>query len=220
MTRLGLTTATLLLAWASAYGQEATTDDAGRALVESFVNDVDTLVAGFEQSLIDASGQVVEVTSGSLEIMRPDRFRWTYVEPYEQILIADGMNMWSYDVDLAQVTVKPQAEALSNTPALLLGGSAAALEQFENEGSVVKDGTTWVTLRPRNTESGFLRVELGFADSRIGKMVFFDHLDQTTIVTLFDVVINEPVDANRFVFSAPADVDLIGSPAVAEATSP
>jgi len=119
------------------------------------------------------------------------------------------------DVDLEQVTVKPQADALANTPALLLGGSDTALEQFEYQGTTVEDEVTWVRLVPVSTESGFVRVELAFVEDQLRRMVFFDSLDQTTYVTLENVSVNEPVDAGRFVFTVPEDVDLVGKPAVA-----
>ena len=106
-------------------------EETGRQLVDSFVEDITTFSAGFEQVLLDPDGEVLERTTGTLEISRPGKFRWSYTEPYEQWLIADGLNIWSYDVDLAQVTVKPQAEALANTPALLLGGAEDALDQFD-----------------------------------------------------------------------------------------
>ncbi|MDH3547575.1 MAG: outer membrane lipoprotein chaperone LolA [Gammaproteobacteria bacterium] len=199
------------------YGAPAD-QDPGPQLVDEFITDIATLACRFEQSLIDADGEVVEVTSGTLEIKRPGRFRWTYIEPYEQILVADGLNIWSYDVDLAQVTVKPQAQALSNTPALLLGGSPDAIEQFIHEGSYVENDTTWVRMRPKNTDSGFLRVELGFVHGLLSRMVFFDNLDQTTVVSLHDVSVNEPIDAGRFEFSAPDGTDVVGSPAVADAS--
>ena len=128
---------------------DAVAADDGAQLVESFVNDITTLQGRFEQSLLDANGEVLERTSGTLQIQRPGQFRWRYVQPYEQELIADGLNIWSYDVDLAQVTVKPQAEALANTPALLLGGSEDAMQQFNNDGSYEEAGTTWVQLSCR-----------------------------------------------------------------------
>ena len=165
--------------------------------------------------MISAEGDLVEVTRGRLEIQRPDRFRWAYSEPYEQWLIADGLNIWSYDLDLEQVTVKSQADALANTPAMLLGGSDDALDAFEYQGTTVEDGTTWVRLVPVNTESGFVRVELAFVDGQLWRMVFFDNLEQTTFVALENVVVNEPISAERFEFSVPEDVDLVGRPAVA-----
>ena len=90
-----------------AYAQ-ATVDELGQKLVNDFVTNVITLESRFEQSLIDADGAVLERTSGTLEIQRPTRFRWSYSEPYEQWLVADGVNIWSYDLDLEQVTVRIQ----------------------------------------------------------------------------------------------------------------
>ena len=166
--------------------------------------------------LIDADGAVIERTTGTLEISRPGKFRWSYVEPYEQWLIADGLNIWSYDVDLAQVTVKPQSDALANTPALLLSGSANALDQFDYEGSYDETVTTWVKLAPRNTDSGFLRMELGFIDDTLNRMVFFDNLEQTTLVEFRDVAVNGQIDPARFEFLVPDGVDVVGMPAVAD----
>lgn len=195
-------------------------DALGEKLVNDFLINVITLEARFEQSLIDADGAIVERTSGTLEIERPTRFRWTYTDPYEQWLIADGLNIWSYDLDLEQVTVKPQGEALANTPALLLGGSENALEQFDFGGTTIEEVTTWVRLEPKNKESGFNRVELGFIDNRLRRMVFFDNLEQTTLVALYDVTVNEPIDAARFDFAVPEGVDLVGTPLMPVATGP
>ena len=209
-----------LLFAASAAIADADDQDAGKRLVNEFVEDVVTFQSQFEQALIDAEGQVVENTTGTLEIQRPGQFRWSYIEPYEQWLVADGVNVWSYDLDLAQVTVKPQAEALANTPALLLGGADGALEQFNYEGSYIEKETTWVQLTPKNTESGFMRVELGFRQDTLRRMVFFDNLQQTTLVDLTEVVVNEPIDPSRFEFLVPADVDVVGVPAAADTLDP
>ena len=204
----------------SAANAQSSVDDIGEKLVNDFVNNVITLDGRFEQSLIDAEGTIVETTSGTLEIQRPTRFRWSYTEPYEQWLVADGVNIWSYDLDLEQVTVKAQAEALANTPALLLGGSENALEQFEFGGTTIEEFTTWVRLDPIDKNSGFNRVELGFIDSQLQRMIFFDNLEQTTLVALRDVKINEPIDDDRFTFVVPEDVDLVGTPATGISEDP
>lgn len=213
MRQLSLSIAALLFAVA-VHSAETVIDD-GEALVNEFVTDVVTFSGDFEQSLIDPDGRLLETTTGTLEIQRPGRFRWVYTEPYEQWLIADGDNIWSYDVDLEQVTVKPQADALANTPALLLGGSGEAMDQFEYGGSFEESGLTWVRLLPVDTDSGFRRVELGFTDRRLDRMVFFDNLEQTTVVVFKNVVVNKPIDAGRFEFVVPDDVDVVGKPVAA-----
>ncbi|MGB5687641.1 MAG: outer membrane lipoprotein chaperone LolA [Woeseiaceae bacterium] len=199
---------------------QARLEGVGEQLVNDFLENVITLQGRFEQSLIDAEGEVTERSSGTLKIERPGRFRWSYSEPYEQWLVADGLNIWSYDVELAQVTVKPQADALANTPALLLGGSVEALQQFRFDKAMIESGTTWVRMIPVDTSSGFERMELGFFDGQLTRMVFFDNLDQTTLVALYDVTTNEPIDAEQFSFTVPDDVDLVGVPVVAETLSP
>ena len=214
-----LTVLAINLAGTAAYAQ-AMVDEVGEKLVNDFVNDVITLQGRFEQSLIDAGGAIIERTSGTLEIERPGRFNWAYSQPYEQLLVADGLNIWSYDVDLAQVTVKAQAKALANTPALLLGGTEDALSQFRFDGSMVEMGTTWVRMVPVDTKSGFERMELGFFEGQLSRMVFFDNLDQKTLVVLYDVTTNEPIDAERFEFRVPDDADLVGVPVAAEESTP
>ena len=47
------------------------------------------------------------------------------------------------------------------------------------------------------------------------QMVFFDNLDQTTAVVLNNVAVNEPIDASQFEFVVPDDVDVVGTPAIA-----
>ena len=208
---MGLVGLTLLSPLVAAEA-DAYADEKAKALLERFVSNIQTLQGRFEQSLVDADQQVVEESSGTLEIQRPGQFRWVYTEPYEQVLVADGLNIWSYDVDLAQVTVKPQAEVLSNTPASLLGGSPDALDQFDYMGSFNDRGTVWVRLRPKDKENGFNRVELGFNDGKLSRMLFTDNLEQTTLIALFDVSLNREIDADVFEFNPPDDVDIVGTP--------
>ena len=190
----------------------AAPSEEGRTLVESFVEGVETMQGRFEQSLVDANDRIVETSAGTFEIRRPGRFRWSYTEPYEQLLVADGRNVWSYDVELAQVTVKPQTEVLGSTPALLLGGAGDVLEDFTVVDSFEDRGTTWVRLVPEETESSFSSVELGFTAGRLSRMIFADNLEQTTLVALFDVQLNEPLDLSRFEFTPPPGVDVVGEP--------
>lgn len=207
--------------WSPVVAGEPATGGAadGMALVDNFVRNVRTLSGNFQQSLVDADDQVVETSSGTLEIRRPGQFRWAYVEPYEQLLVADGRNVWSYDVDLAQVTVKPQAEVLSNTPALLLGGSSDALDQFDYVDSFIDRGTTWVRLLPKDAENGFSKVELGFNNGDLTRMMFFDNLEQTTLIALFDVTLNQDIDSQHFRFEPPDGVDVVGTPAAIDANA-
>lgn len=180
-------------------------------VLHAFLEDVKTLSARFEQTLVDADDNLVEESSGTLEIARPGRFRWTYEEPYEQLLVADGRNVWSYDVDLEQVTVKPQAEVLGNTPAILLGGGGNVLDDFDIVETFEDRGTTWVRLQPKRDDGGFRTVDLGFDGDVLQRMIFRDTLGQSTLIALHDVTVNAPLDAARFRFEPPAGTDVVGT---------
>ena len=184
----------------------------GQQLIDDFVNNVTTISGRFEQQLVDADDIVIDRSSGTIEIQKPGRFRWTYLEPYEHILVADGLNIWSYDVDLEQVTVKAQAEVLASTPALLLGGSHKVLDDFEYIGSFADRDTIWVRLRPRTVDNGFTKVEFGFNEGQLDRMIFSDNLGQTTLIKLFNLSLNESIDESVFSFSPPANVDVVGQP--------
>lgn len=218
MRRTRKLTAVLPLLAITLVAAASSADDAlrGESLVEAFVTDVTTLSARFEQSVIDAQGELLDQSNGSIAIARPGRFRWATDEPYEQQVIADGLNVWSYDVDLAQVTVKAQAEALASTPAMLLGGGRDALEEFLIEETVPDGDVTWVRMVPRDDSSGFKRLVLGFEEEKLRRMVFLDNLEQQTVVELSDVVYNAAFDGASFEFTPPDDVDIVGTPATGE----
>jgi len=205
-------TAGIPLIFVLALASHAQEESDGQQLLDHFVNDIQTLSGRFEQQLVDADDIVVDESSGTIQIQKPGQFRWTYLEPYEQILVADGLNVWSYDVDLEQVTVKSQAEVLASTPALLLGGSQSVLDDFEYIGSFTERDTVWVRLRPKSEGNGFTRVELGFDEGQLGRMIFSDSLGQTTLIALFDLTVNETIDEHQFRFLPPPGVDVVGRP--------
>lgn len=198
----------------AALGQQAFAQDdtEGQKLIEDFLNNITTISGRFEQQLVDADDVVIETSTGTLDVRRPGQFRWSYISPYQQLLIADGLNIWSYDVDLEQVTVKAQERALGSTPAILLGGSSEVLDDFDYIGSFTDRGTVWIRLRPKDTDNGFSMVELGFTNEKLSRMLFVDNLEQTTIVALYDVEFNELIDDEQFAFAPPAGVDVVGVP--------
>ncbi len=211
MNRAALIVAAALISF-GASADEPQENDEGLALVNAFVNEITAFSADFQQTLLDADKNVVDSSAGRLLIQRPNQFRWDNTEPYEQWLIADGKNIWSYDLDLEQVTVKSQAESLANTPAAILSGNGTSLDQFRHVETYREDAFLWVRLEPVDADSGFSRMELGFLNETLNRMVFFDSLGQTTLVQLDNVAVNPKLSATLFEFAVPDGVDLIGTP--------
>jgi outer membrane lipoprotein carrier protein len=212
-------------------------DDSGSALF-SYLNGLNTLSTNFTQTVTDAHGVQSEGGSGSLEVQRPNRFRWDYRPNPEgsagsngaagsaapspdagsdadsgQLMVADGKNLWFYDRELAQVTVKPITAALSSTPIMLLSSSPEQLrETFELTAAPSREGLSWVQVKPHNATADFSSAELGFDGQRLERMIVHDNLGQTVRLDFQHPERNVSLPATRFAFKPPKGVDVIGTP--------
>jgi outer membrane lipoprotein carrier protein len=200
--------------------------------LDRYLNGMTSLRTDFTQTVTDARGTQTETGAGTLLVQRPGRFRWDYqprAEPAAataaaagtsgnsgergQLLVADGKNLWFYDRELAQVSVKPVAAALSATPVMLLSGSATQLhDSFDISAAASHDGLDWVSVKPRSAEADFSHAELGFARERLVRMVVTDRLGQTVRLDFSHSERNARIAPSDLQFKPPADVDVIGTP--------
>ena len=185
----------------------------GREQLQAFFRDVQSLKAGFTQTLLDARGEPLQITSGTVWLQRPGKFRWDYREPFPQLIVSNGKKVYLYDVDLEQVTVRPLDEALGNTPVLLLAGNEPLEKNFTIEEIDPSDGLAWVELVPKAEDLiGFERMQFGFAGNQLKAMQMADNLGQVTRLRFADGQRNVEIDADLFEFTPPKGVDVIGEP--------
>ena len=201
----------LAAAASPAFGAAAAqTAQEGQKRVETFLQGLDGLQAQFKQTLSDRSGQPLEEASGTLAISRPDRFRWDYRDPYQQVIVADGARVWIYDSDLEQVTVRKLDETLSGTPAMLLSGRSNLADNFSVTQASREGAVDWVRMEPRRDDTDFRWVRLGFEGPVLKYMQLADKLGQTTSLEFSKVERNPPLDPSRFTFTVPPGADVIG----------
>ncbi|MCB1610887.1 MAG: outer membrane lipoprotein chaperone LolA, partial [Xanthomonadales bacterium] len=98
----------------------AATPGPARAELDRFGENINNLTARFVQQVYDDSDNALDSASGTLALARPNRFRWDYLKPEEQRIIADGDNIWIYDVELEQVSVRPQSFDEQQSPLAVL----------------------------------------------------------------------------------------------------
>lgn len=182
----------------------------GQERLSRFLDGMKTMQADFIQTLTNARGELIEESRGKLWLSRPGRFRLQYTTPYEQIYVADGTNIWIYDRDLEQVTVKPQEDALGSTPALLLSSESPLDENFTIKEEGEHEGFQWLLLKPLSADSNFDYVRLALEGDLLRAMEMVDGFGQTTRLFLEPVVRNPQVDGERFRFTPPPGVDVIG----------
>jgi outer membrane lipoprotein carrier protein len=209
MTRF-LTLAAALLAMMTSLAHAASDASAGQQKVESFLQGLQSLQAQFKQTLTDRNGLTVEEATGTLAIRRPDRFRWDYREPNEQVIVADGARIWLYDADLEQVTVRKLDDTLSATPAMLLSGQGNLQDNFSVTQSTQEGGIFWVRMQPKRDDTDFKWVRLGFQDNLLRFMQLADKLGQTTNLEFSQLERNPALDPSRFTFTVPPGADVIG----------
>lgn len=199
-----------VVALASLFSVTAWAQNGGAEKLNQFVDKVQTFEAHFEQIVIDTEGNILEQAEGQFQLERPGKFRWDYQAPYPQQIVADGEKIWFYDVDLEQVTVKSQQEALAETPATLLSGELVPAEKYHVQNLPSDDGLVWVELSPKDPDSNFQTVTLAFDGDSLKQMIMRDSFDQRTRLTFSQVRENPRFDSDTFRFSPPADVDVIG----------
>lgn len=180
----------------------------GRAHLDAFLDGLNTLEASFEQSVLDTENNRTGQFKGVFMLNRPGRFRWNYVSPYEQSIIADGRDVWIVDADLEQVTQQRQKSALKGTPAALLADNLDLESEFEVNDIGVRQGLDWLELIPRGEDSQFVRILLAFKDNELLRMEMADKFGQVTRFRFFDIVRNARLDPEVFKFERPPAYEL------------
>jgi outer membrane lipoprotein carrier protein len=197
------------IATAAASAQD-TTATGGAAALDDFLASVDTFRARFEQELWSADQQLLDTSAGELWLRRPNRFRWHYVAPFEQLVVADGERLWMYDVELEQVTVASLDETGGPSPAQLLSGDESVRDAFVVTAEFEYDGLAWVRLEPKASGTDFSAVLAGFRDGALELIELVDGLDQVTRIEFIDATTNLRLDDALFEFEPPATADVLG----------
>jgi outer membrane lipoprotein carrier protein len=208
----------------------------GPTPLDRYLQHLKTLKVTFLQTVADAHGAEVGRSTGTLIVERPGKFRWE-IQPQAtppaaaassqgasaaqgnavsggQVMVSDGRNLWYYDRDLEQVTVRPMTAALSATPAMLLSGTVDVRENFTETSAGKRDGLDWVYVEPRSTEADFKSALFGFdGNGTLQRMILEDKLGQIVTIIFQDVEVNVPVPAGALTFTPPKGADVIGTPA-------
>jgi len=176
--------------------------------LREFVRDVKSGQAAFTQTVTSTDGARKKVSSGDFEFTRPNRFRFNYSKPFQQLIVADGQKVWIFDADLNQASSRKVAQALGATPAALLAG--ASLEpDFVLAAEASKDGLDWASATPRAKDGAFQSMRVGFRGRELVAVEVTDSFGQRSRLDFTRFNANAPVAAERFRFVPPAGADVI-----------
>lgn len=169
---------------------------------------LESLQASFTQLARDAAGRQVQEIDGRLVLSRPNLMRWETGDPIPQVVVSDGDTLYTYDVDLEQVTLEP-ASILNDSPAglLLELGEASLTERFTVTETRGSEGQVLYQLTPREDEL-YQLIVLEFLGEQPLSIGVVDSLDQQTRVQLREVRLNQILEGKPFSFTAPDGVDM------------
>jgi len=177
------------------------------AQLKAFVSDTKTLSAGFTQVVSSKSKH--EEASGTLEISRPGKFRWSYSKPYEQLIVGDGKTLWIYDKDLAQVTRKNLDGALGSSPAALLAGNNAIERDYVLKEAGKQGEVEWLSASPKKADNTFNAIRMGFSNKMLVEMELTDSFGNNTRIRFAGQQKNPALSSSHFSFTPPKGVDVV-----------
>ena len=183
---------------------------ASPAQVQRYFQDLRTLRADFIQRVFDERSQLVQSSSGQMLMQKPGTFRWDYRTPAGQVIVADGERLWTYDVDLAQVTVRKLDQALSSTPLALLSGAAPIEDSFAVGNVRQQDGLNWYDLTPRQPQPEFRLLRVAFKGDALVSLELEDGFGQRTRLDFQKLERNPALDPTLLKFTPPPGVDVVG----------
>jgi len=179
--------------------------------LKSFMEGSRSAQADFSQTVMDKSGKKLQSASGTMQFVRPGKFRWQYQKPYEQIIVGDGAKFWLYDVDLNQVTVKKLDAALGSSPAALLAGNNEIERSFSLKDIGNQAGLDWVEATPKSRETNFEVILLGFStQGELAAMELHDNFGHATVLRFTNLKRNPTLAPGLFKFTPPKGADVLG----------
>ncbi len=178
--------------------------------LNDFISGTRSAQASFTQEVQDKNGKRIQSASGTMQFVRPGKFRWVYQKPYEQVIVGDGKQFWMYDVDLNQVTVKKLDAALGSSPAALLSGSNEIERGFSLKDLADREGLEWLQATPRTADTSFEKILMAFnARSELVAMELHDAFGHHTVLRFSSYKSNPQLAPSLFRFTPPKGADVL-----------
>lgn len=167
-----------------------------RAILDKYTS----IQAEFSQSVVDEKQNPIQESQGKLTIVKPNKLRWLVTHPDETTLIANGVNIYSVDPFVEQVSIMSQQQINEANPLMLLLSDDEGVWQTVNVST--QEGKYY--LDSNDSTANIQRVILSFDESNIlSSIVSIDKQQQTNSIVLAKVVLNQSIDTTYFDYTVP-----------------
>jgi outer membrane lipoprotein carrier protein len=185
-------------------------DAGGRDRLNAFTKGLKGLDGQFSQQVFDPRGKQKEASTGRVAVSAPRLFRWEYVKPYPQLIVADGKTVWVYDPDLQQVSKRAQGVEEASSPLAILLDPAKLDRDFTVKDAGTTAGIDWLQLTPKQADAAFKTAKLGFGKAGLAEMEYVDALGQRTKISFTGWKRNPAFARGTFSYVPAKGVDVIG----------
>ncbi|WNC70305.1 outer membrane lipoprotein chaperone LolA [Thalassotalea nanhaiensis] len=192
----------LALAFSFANATEIEIDQ--KAMLKDKLNTVQGFSSSFTQNVVDADGNVLQNSSGTLAVKRPNLIYWETKAPDETLVVSDGETLWFYNPFVEQVSAFNISNAVTNTPILLLSGLN---DEAWQDYSVAKVTENEFRITSLNEDAQVKTLHLVFSGNDLIKFTVTDATGQLSHFNLADVVSTPLPKDSMFKFTLPEGVD-------------
>lgn len=191
--------------------------------LDLFLKNTQTASADFTQTVVSPgksteggkSIQKTAVSTGYFAFSKSQKFVFQYKKPSEQLIVADGKTLWTYDAELNQVSSQKQAAVLNNSPAGLIA-SASSIKALEKDyvlkNDVNTDALDWVIATPKNKEGAISQVKIGLKKSgnsiELSQLQIQDNFGKNSSLVFNNFKINPSLKPDSFVFTPPKNAEV------------
>lgn len=178
--------------------------------VEARYNKAKTLQVLFQEEYTP-SGRPKRTESGMLQLRKPGKMRWDYVQPKGKLFISDGKQMWIYtpaDNRVEQMKLKESDDM--RVPLAFLLGKLDFSKEFRNVQAKAEGTSQRITAEPKSDNLPYTAVEFLVGPQNQIQQVKATGFDKSVLQFRFDdEKYDPPLDAKLFQFTPPKGVELV-----------
>ncbi|WP_130537749.1 LolA family protein [Thiomicrorhabdus indica] len=179
--------------------------------LQAYVNQLKTFSANFKQVTPESELFQSPVKTGVFELHRPGQLVWEYQKPMGQKILIDGENLWVYDQDLEQLTIRPLSDVQADIPLSWLLFDEKIEERFDILSAGTRNGAQWYNLQPKEA-TYFQSIEVALKNHQMVEVWMYAGPEDITKVTFSNIASNQTLTPDAFRLQVPESTDIIGQP--------
>ena len=172
--------------------------------VEERYNNAKTLQVLFNEQYTPPGG-IRRTESGTLQLRKPGRMRWDYLQPKGKLFISDGKYLWIYSPsDNRAEKMKFKESEDMRAPLAFLLGKLHFDKEFRNVQTRPEGSDTRITAEPKSDNLPYSSVEFVVTPSSQIREVKVTGFDRSIYDFTFEQEkLDPPLDAKLFQFQTP-----------------